>query len=447
LDPDFLHHSALLFILKQDIGFNFFLSILLILILLSIVGMMSGSEVAFFSIKEKLLDTIRHSKSHSDKKILKLLQNPKELLATILITNTLVMISLVILFTITTNKYFDLNGRKFLTFFIQVILLTIILVIFGELSPKIYANESKLKVARSMAYPLSFLTSFFYPLSAFMVNSTNIIEKRIKRRKHVISIEDLKYAIDITSSKSPDREGKNILTRIVNFGNVYARQIMTSRMNVITFEDTTPFSEILSEVNKNRFSRVPVFSKGQDNIIGILYIKDLIPHFDKADDFSWQNLLRKPFFVPENKKIDDLLRDFQAKKVHMAVVVDEYGGFSGVVTLEDILEEIVGEITDEFDEASDSFRKIAENVYIFDAATSLSDLIKLLQLTDTFFESRKGESETLGGLITEILGKIPEKGENIEFENIEFTIEDVDKKRIKRVKITITPEKTEKSEE
>jgi gliding motility-associated protein GldE len=281
------------------------------------------------------------------------------------------------------------------------------------------------------------LMRIFMPISRIMVISSSFIERRIKNHRQSISVEDLRHAIDITSDQTRNTEEKKILNRIVNFSNVYVRQIMTSRMDVIAFEYDLPFRELLSEVNKNKFSRVPVYKDNSDNIVGILYIKDLLPHFHNDDSFNWQELLRKPYFVPETKMIDDLLREFQNKKVHMAVVVDEYGGFSGIITLEDILEEIVGEITDEFDETGASFKKIDEHTYVFDAKIQLTDLISTLNLSPSQFENIKGESETLGGLITEIMGRIPLKNESITEGELLFTIEEADNKRIQKVKVIL----------
>jgi gliding motility-associated protein GldE len=414
---------------------GFLLSIIAIIFLLFFSGMLSASEVAFFSLKDKLLLQIRESNHKSDKLIAKLLQTPKELLSTILISYTVLNISIVVLFTINLHHYFNVEG--FWALFIEVILLTVILVIFAELTPKIYANQSKRQMAKYMAYPLMVLMRIFMPISRIMVISSSFIERRIKNHRQSISVEDLRHAIDITSDQTRNTEEKKILNRIVNFSNVYVRQIMTSRMDVIAFEYDLPFRELLSEVNKNKFSRVPVYKDNSDNIVGILYIKDLLPHFHNDDSFNWQELLRKPYFVPETKMIDDLLREFQNKKVHMAVVVDEYGGFSGIITLEDILEEIVGEITDEFDETGASFKKIDEHTYVFDAKIQLTDLISTLNLSPSQFENIKGESETLGGLITEIMGRIPLKNESITEGELLFTIEEADNKRIQKVKVIL----------
>jgi gliding motility-associated protein GldE len=423
----------------MQLDLPFFLSMGAILLLLFFSGMISGSEVAFFSLKDKLLQQIQQSHFHTDKVIARLLQSPKELLSTILIANNLINISIVILFTVTVNAYFDFGGSRALSFLVEVLLLTIILVIFGEVTPKIYANQSKLRVANYMALPLSLLIKLFKPLSSLMIRSTSLIERRLKKQRQQFSLEELKHAIDLTSSQSQSADEKTILNRIVNFSSVYVRQIMTSRLDVVAYEFNTSFSEILKDVNINRFSRVPVYKGQADNIVGVLYIKDMIPHFGQAAGFNWQKLLRKPYFVPENKMIDDLLREFQSKKVHMAIVVDEYGGFSGVITLEDILEEIVGEITDEFDEADSSKVKVDENTYIFNAKHQLTEVIKTLSLEEDAFDDIKGEAETLGGLIIEILGQIPHKGKELDVSGLHLVIEEADKRRIHRVKVILQP--------
>jgi len=400
--------------------------------------MISASEIAFFSLNEKTLSKIRKKNHPSEYRIFKLLDNPKELLATILISNNFVNISAIILFSLFVNIYFDFSGNKWLAFLCEIGVITFIIVVFGELVPKIYANQFKVGFAEFMSVPLSAMVRFFSPLNKLLVKSTSLIEKRINKKGHDLSIEEIKEVIDITGHKGVDAIDKKILKRIVNFSNVYARQIMTSRVDVVAYEYNMPFSALLADININRFSRVPVYKKNLDMIAGILYIKDLIKYFDEKNDFDWQKLIKKAYFVPENKKIDDLLREFQAKKVHLALVVDEYGGFSGLVTLEDVLEEIVGEIRDEFDDINQTlYQKIDNSTYIFDAKISLSDLIKTLNLNDGFFDLQKGEAETLGGLIIEILGKIPQKAEKISVDNLSFIIENADSKRVKQVKVCI----------
>ena len=366
-----------------------------------------------------------------------MLEKPKELLATILIVNNLVNISAIILFSIFVNEYFNFSFNKFLAFVVEIVSVTFLIVVFGELVPKIYANQYRLKIAESMSLPLGFLIRVFSPLNSVLVKSTGLIEKKLNKKRQNLSIEEIHEVIDIAGHHDANAEDKKILKRIVNFSNVYVRQVMTPRTDVISCEFSTAFPVVKNDININRFSRIPVYKKNLDQISGILYIKDLLPYFEKDDSFEWQKLIRKAYFVPENKKIDDLLREFQSKKVHLAVVVDEYGGFSGVISLEDILEEIVGEIRDEFDDPNPVYQKIDPHTFIFDAKTSLSDLIKVLNLADDFFDTHKGEAETLGGLVIEVLGKIPLKGDGIHIGNLELSIESSDTRRVKQVKVRL----------
>ncbi len=426
-----------LIILIKEIDLNFFLFIILLVILVLFSAMMSAAEVSYFALNDKDLNHIRKKNHPSEYRIFKLLEKPKELLATILIGNNLGNISTVILFTIFINTYYDFSSYRVLAYIVEIVLITFIIVVFSELVPKIYANQNRLKISESMSLPLTFLVRILKPLNKVLVKSTGIIEKRLQKKRQNLSLEEIHEVIDIAGHQDSQAEDKKILKRIVNFSNVYVRQIMTPRMDVVTCEYSTPFTKVFNDININRFSRIPVYKNNLDQIAGILYIKDLLPYFEKDDSFKWQNLIRKAYFVPENKKIDDLLREFQSKKVHLAVVVDEYGGFSGVISLEDILEEIVGEIRDEFDEPVPAYQKAAPNTYIFDAKTSLSDMIKVLNLQDDFFDPYKGEAETIGGLIIEVLGKIPQKGENITIDNIELSIESADNRRVKQVKVKL----------
>ena len=433
-----IHDFNLLIVSAFD--FKFYISIGILLLLIISSALVSGSEVAFFSLNEKSISKLRDSKHSNEKSIISLLKKPRTLLASILIANNIINISIIILFTVTVSSYYQFNSPV-LSFIIEVVVITFILVIFGELLPKMYASQKNLSFAKFMALPFTFITKMLYPLALPLVKSTKFIEKRLEKRSSYLSIQDIKEAIDLTSKQEQNPGAGNILRNIVNFGNVYVKQIMTSRVNVVAFDYHDNFKEILTSILDNKFSRVPVFQDSPDNIIGLLYIKDLIPHFEKGKDFKWQNLIRKAYFVPEIKKIDDLLKEFQDKKVHMAIVVDEYGGFSGIITLEDILEEIVGEITDEFDEEEENqFRKINDNTYVFDARTQLNDLVKHLKTDEEFFDKVKGDAETLGGLMIEMLGKIPLKGEKTHYKNLNFVIEKSDRKRVKEVKIIIQPE-------
>jgi len=414
------------------------LIIFVFILLLMLSAMASGSEIALFSLKEKDKAKLSESSSYLDRLILLLLKRPKKLIATILIFNTLVNIMAIILYAITINKYVAFEQNPVITFLVEAVLITLIIVIFGEVLPKIYANQNNFKFARFVAAPITFLVKLFSPFSYLMVKGTKLFESRIKHKDISLSSEDLKQAIDITSPKNPNADDKNILKRIVSFRNVYVKQIMTSRPDVVAFEADIPFHELIREINNNRFSRVPVYKENLDQIIGILYIKDVVAHLEKENTFNWTKLLRKPYYIPESKKIDDLLREFQSKKVHMAVVVDEYGGFSGIITLEDVLEEIVGEITDEFDEPEEKmFRQLDENTFIFNAKISLNEFIKHLNLPDDKFETYLADVETLGGLMIELLGKIPQKDEKTSFQELDFIIESAEKKKVKEVRVVI----------
>ncbi|MEA3495632.1 MAG: gliding motility-associated protein GldE [Bacteroidota bacterium] len=441
LDPDpFLCFSSfVLSIIKEPLLFDFFLLIAVHLILLLFSAFISGSEIAYFSLSAKDITFFKHSKKVSERNIFTLLDKPKKLLATILIVNNLINISLIILFTLTINKYFDFsNYNKTLTFVFEIGLITLLLVLFGELIPKIYANQNNKRFAKFMSFPLLGLTPIFHPFSFLLVKGTNVIEKRIKKKEYSITAEEFNQAIDITAIKENNPDNKMILKRLVNFSNVYVKQIMISRVDVVAYDRETTFNYILEKIKNDKYSRVPVYKDNPDNIKGILYIKDLLPFFEKDNNFQWQKLLRKPFFIPENKKIDDLLKEFQNKKVHLAIVVDEYGGFSGIITLDDILEEIIGDITDELgDSIEDFYSKIDDKTLIFNAKTPITDFVKILNLPDNYFDKQKGDSETLAGLVIEILGKIPSEGENIKIANLLFVINAVDNKKIDKIKVIL----------
>jgi len=432
--------SIILQIIQQkiDLDIEFFLIILVLLILLFLTAIASGTEGALFSINSGEKENLIKSKNYIDKQIVKLLAYPKKLLATILISNNLINITLVILFTLTIHKYFELSSSKLLAFITEVVIITLVLVIIGELVPKLISTQRSLAFARFVAFPVAFLVKIFNPISYLLIQGTKLIDRRLKKRNITLSASEIKQAIDLTINKTQLAEDKNILKRIVTFGNVSVKQIMTPRMSVIAFDKEIGFSKLIEEVRINKFSRVPVFQENLDNIIGILYIKDLLPHSAKDDLFEWNKLIRKPYFVPETKKIDDLLKEFQFKKVHMAVVIDEFGGFSGIVTLEDVLEEIVGEITDEFDDPEISaVKKIDEKTYIINASITLTDLIKALNIPEDSFESVSGDVETLAGLVVEILGKIPDKGQTLLYNNFEIVVESADEKKVHEVKLII----------
>tara|TARA_B100000768_G_scaffold26600_1_gene24697 strand:+ start:30121 stop:31353 length:1233 start_codon:yes stop_codon:yes gene_type:complete len=397
-------------------------------------ALISGSEVAFFSIDPKKWN--KKEEKISYKLIGKLLEKPNKLLATILIANNFVNVGIIILSTYITSNVFNFESAPILKFIIQVVVVTFLLLMLGELIPKVFANQNPLKFARIMAHPLMFLNKLFYPLSSVLVHSTSFIEKRFNSKGYNISVDDLSNVLDIAGENDTNIEEKRILRSIVEFGNIQVKEIMKSRVDVTAFSINTSFDEVKKEIIKSGYSRTPVYSESFDKIKGILYIKDLLPHLD-TKEFEWKTILRSPFFVPEGKMIDDLMREFQQKKIHLAIVVDEYGGTSGIVTLEDIIEEIVGDINDEFDDDGVKFSKLDSQNYIFEGKTSINDALKILNLDFDYFDEIKGESDSLAGLILEMKGNIPDVGEVLKFNHLTFKIESVDKRRIKRVKITI----------
>lgn len=438
--PDFLLAEI---ISTSVIGHGIILVILLIL-----SALVSGSEVAFFSLDHNDLSRFQRENKKSDLKIVRLLQNPRQLLATILILNNFINIAIV---TISTFLTWEIVGTKTTEGVIIVVLtfiVTFAIVFFGEVMPKVYANHNNVAFASVTAPILLFSRSFFKPLSWLLMNLSKIIEKKFERKGYDISVEDLNKALEIATDETTTAEEKDILKGIVNFGTLTVKQIMRSRLDITAFDVEMSYHELLDKINKSGFSRIPVFKETIDSIEGILYIKDLLPYVEEEEEFKWQNLLRPGYFVPETKKIDSLLKDFQEKHVHMAIVVDEYGGTSGLVTLEDIIEEIVGEINDEFDMEDFAYNKLDDNTWIFEGKTSLNDFCKTVDEDISIFDEVKGESESLGGLILELHTKLPEAGEKVYFDKFVFTVVSVDDKRIKRVRVFIKePRKDDKVNE
>lgn len=408
------------------------------ILLLFCSAMISASEIAFFSLSIKELKDIENSPNRTARAIIELVKNPKSLLATILIANNFVNIAIVILSTFASAELFDFSRNPILGFVIQVLVVTLLILLIGEVLPKVYATKNSTKLVAAMALPMLALRKILKPVSSILVFSSSIIDKRIKKAQYIGNIHDLGHALELTSQdkKSNEQEHK-ILRGIVKFGKTDVKQIMKPRTDVDAFEYNTDFKTLLVKILESGHSRIPVFKNNFDNIAGILYIKDLLPHFDKDEKFKWQSLIRPPFFVPESKKIDDLLKEFQEKKNHLAIVVDEYGGASGIVTLEDIMEEIVGDITDEFDEEDLSYSKLDKNNFVFEGKIPLIDLYRVLGIEGASFEKAKGDADTLAGFLIERTGKIPQKDEKIKFENFLFTIESSDKRKINRIKVTI----------
>ena len=412
------------------------LNLVLILLLLISSALISGSEVAYFSLSPQDRAKLNSIKSKQNNTILKNLENPEKLLATILVANNFANVGIVILSTYTTNKVFNFTAAPTIGIIFQVVVITFILLLFGEIIPKVYATRHSLSFARFMGIPLNVLEHIFRPVNSILIYSTSFVNKRFQKQSQNISVDELSQALELTFEHEHSGD-KEILEGIVNFGNKNVVEIMRSRVDVEALELKDSYSKVINLINESGYSRIPVYSGSFDNIKGILYIKDLLPHIHKKENFKWQTIIRPPFYVPETKKIDDLLEEFQKNKVHMAIVVDEYGGSSGIVTLEDILEEIVGEIVDEFDEDENYFTKISENKYLFDGKILLHDFSKITGTDDHIFDEIKGDADSLAGLILELKGEIPMQHDKISCKNFVFSIESVDNRRIKKIKVEI----------
>ncbi|MBA7580254.1 hypothetical protein ES708_22145 [subsurface metagenome] len=363
---------------------------------------------------------------------------PERLLATILVVNNFINIGIVILSAFITNSIIDFSNIPVLGFIFQIIIIAFLLLLFGEILPKIYATHYAVQFSTNMSYPLYYLEKIFKPISSILIYSTSIINKRFAGKKQNISMDDLSKAMALPSTTI--MEDEKILKGIVKFRNIDVKEIMKSRLDVVAVDIQTKFRELLPQIIESGYSRIPIYSASFDNIRGILYIKDLLPHMHKNDTFKWQSLIRPPYFVPEAKKINDLLKEFQSKKIHLAMVVDEYGGTHGIITLEDILEEIVGEIADESEEDEPTYVRLDESNYLFEGKTLLNDFYKIINTSDNIFNEIKGDADTLAGLILELKGKIPEKNDIIRYENFSFKIDSVDFRRIKRIRVKIYPD-------
>ena len=434
-DPD---HCLFLFILLSNSLLPFYLiSGLTLALLLFLSSLVSGSEVAFFSLSKKQINVFKYSKVKGERRIYQLIKNPQKLLATILIFNNFINIGIVTLATFVTWKIFGTTSLSGIIIISLTFITTFAIVFFGEIIPKVYANSNNVAFAKTTARLMKLAESIFRPLSWFLLSVSNIVEKRIERKDYDVSKEEIHKALEITAEGEATEEEKEILKGIVNFGTLSVKQVMKSRLEITAFDIDLDFHELMDKINKSGFSRIPIFRETIDKIEGILYIKDLLPYLDKDENFKWQPLLRPGYFVPENKKIDSLLKDFQEKRVHISIVVDEYGGTSGLITLEDIIEEIVGEIRDEFDVDEIAYNKLDENTFVFEGRTSLNDFCKIIGKDPSIFDEVKGESESLAGLILELSSKIPRVGEKIEFMDLVFTVVAVDNRRIKRIRIFV----------
>ena len=430
-----------LFLIFSSFNLLIVINVIAMLFLLFASALISGTEVAFFSLSQTDLNELSNE-TKSENKVVKLLERPRKLLATILIANNFVNILIVLLFaTLAENLFGDFDFNNFhlkipIRFLIEVILVTFLILLFVEVLPKVYASRNALSFSKKMAKFIIVINTILTPFSTPLIWLTEFIEKNLGNMNNNFNVETLSQALELTSDGATTKEEQKILEGIVNFGNKETVQIMTPRIDVFAISDEEPFEAVLNRILEKGFSRNPIYKDNIDNIIGVLYAKDLLAHLDKTS-FKWQTLIREAFFVPENKKLDDLLDDFRGRKNHLAIVVDEYGGTSGLVTLEDVIEEIVGYINDEFDDEDLSYSKIDNNNYVFEGKTSIKDFCRVLDDEDEqIFEREKGESETLAGFILEISGKFPKKGEKIIFKNYTFTIEALDKKRIKQIKAT-----------
>lgn len=415
-------------------------SIAILLVLLLCSALISGAEVAFFSLSSIDLNPDEdRTQSRRIALVKKLLSDPKKLLATILVANNLINIAIILLFASITPLFFDGIANPRLKFIVEVVIVTFLILFFGEILPKIYASRNKISFSSFMAYPIYVLNTLFTPLSNPMRSITLFMEERFGKQKSNISVDQLSQALELTSEEDTTQEEQKILQSIVTFGNTDTKNVMRPRMDIFALNEDASFEDIMPEIISRGYSRIPVYKESIDTITGILYAKDLLPYFDR-ETFEWQSLKREAYFVPENKKLDDLLNEFKDRKMHLAIVVDEYGGTSGLISLEDIIEEIVGEISDEFDDDDLVFSKLDDTTFVFDGKTPLKDFYKAVKILDIKpFEDAKGEAETLAGFLLEITRGFPKKNEIITFHNYSFTIEAFENKRIKQIKISIKP--------
>lgn len=408
------------------------LTVVVVLLLFS--ALISGSEVAFFSLSADEKAGFEESNTRKSRMVVKLLGRPEDLLANILITNNFINVAIIILASFITTSLVDVSDAPVQGFIMQVVIITLVILLFGEIVPKIFADHFTMSYVRRMAAPLIFTDKLFRPLIFVLTHTTGIVNRRLARKRQNLSMDDLSEALDIATDVYSD--DKKMLEGIVKFSNLEASEIMKPRMDVINLDVRTSMEELMETVMESGYSRIPVFEDSTDNIKGILYVKDLLPHIQKTR-FRWQTLIRPPFFVPETKKINELLQDFQQTKIHLAIVVDEYGGMKGIVTMEDILEEVVGEITDESDDAEELYRQVDEKTWIFDGKTLLNDFFKVTELEAEAFEDVRGEAETLAGLILELEGDFPAMNDKMDCKNIRFTVTDLDKRRIKQIRVQI----------
>ena len=412
------------------------IAIVLVIGLLFLSGYASASEIAFFSLSPTDLSKLEPEKNYSDKRIQLLREDSERTLATILITNNLVNVTIIMLCNYIFAQVIDFGMAIWLQFICVTVLLTFLLLLFGEIMPKVYARQNSLKYCRMASGGIMFLRKLFWPIGSILISSGTLAEKVVQKESHVLSVDDLEQALELTDNEEI-KEEKSMLQGIIRFGDETAKEIMTPRQDIVDLNVQASFSDVLKCIVENNYSRIPVYQGNTDNIRGVLYIKDLLPHIGKSGSFRWQSLIRPAYFVPETKKIDDLLREFQENKIHIAIVVDEFGGTSGLVTLEDVLEEIVGEINDEYDEEEKTYTRLNQNTYVFEGKTSISDFSRILEIDDEEFADVEGDADSIAGLILEIKGDFPKVGEKIIYRRFTFEILAIEERRISSVKAVI----------
>lgn len=409
------------------------------MMLLVVSGFASGSEIAFFSLSPSDIDEVDLERTPTDKNIRMLREDSERTLATILITNNFVNVTIIMLCNFVFGSMVHFGPKAYWLEFLSItIILTFLLLLFGEIMPKVYSRQEPLRFCRRTVGGILVLRKIFWPLESLLIHSGMIAEKIVQKEKHLLSVDDLEQALELTD-KEEIKDEQSILQGIIRFGDETAKEVMTSRQDIVDLDIRSSFTDVLKCIVENNYSRIPVYQNNTDNIRGVLYIKDLLPHLSKPASFRWQSLIRPPYFVPETKKIDDLLREFQENRVHIAIVVDEFGGTSGLVTLEDILEEIVGEINDEYDEEEKNYSKLNYNTYIFEGKTLLSDFCKILNIGDEEFSEVEGDADTLAGLLLEIKGDFPSVYEKLNYKNYSFEIMEVEDRRISKVKVIVHP--------
>lgn len=445
MDPDNFSPVLLGIISSQPLSFSAYVSLILGILLLFCSAFVSASEVAFFSLEPQDVDELRQKENTNANSVLKLLEYPQKLLATILISNNFVNVAIIILITYFSTSLFDFSMSPILGFVIQTIVITFLLLLFGEIMPKVYATQYPMKMALFAASTLLTLEKILSPFVALLVKSSTIMNADKVKTRNNISMDELSQALELTSDTEADE--KDMLEGIIKFGNIQVADIMRSRVDIVSVEIKSSYKELMQMIVESGYSRIPVFSENHDNIKGLIYSKDLLPHLDKPDNFRWQTLIRPAYFVPESKKIDDLLKEFQETKVHLAIVVDEYGGTSGLVTLEDILEEIVGDISDEYDDEEKMYVKVDDTTYVFEGKILLNDFYKVTDIDESVFEKVTEDVETLAGLVLELKGEIPKKGDKVNMGPYEFEVVAVDNRRINKIRFHVNEDRKDKEEE